>query len=219
MSVSPLHTVFPALIGGTEVRCLFDTGATASFTSLANFTAWQHQEGHKVGALVPGRYTAVQTGAGHVARICGQVAIPRLRLGKPGIVTSVPQVNVLDGTLPEGVDLILGQDWLTAEHVTIDYATARCTVGTVKRASFHLQQSATEPLSAGSHCPQAQGVAPQGRSLSTAEALQPSSVTTTGVGTDNPGLLHCAGVRSRHTHPDSLPDPEPPPWLASLTAV
>jgi hypothetical protein len=71
-----------------------------------------------------------------MARIWGQASVQHLIPGRPGIRTAVPSISILEGKMPEGIDLILGQDWLTAQHATLDYATAKCTLGAIRRHSL-----------------------------------------------------------------------------------
>lgn len=140
----PLDMVFQCQIQGHSFRCLFDSGSTHTFVS-RTLT-------HTLGlSPAPSRIKSVATAGGDSARVWGHVASLRCSWGRPGLLTILPDAHVLE-SLVQGVDLILGQDFLRPNHVIMDYGIGQCTLGIFKRARLAVATPAPQPPSTSVPC-------------------------------------------------------------------
>lgn len=111
-----LAMLFKGSSGVIPINCLFDSGATSCFIG--------QKTCHKL-SLSPNYSTlkAVSTAAGKSTAIAGLVTVP-VRLGP---LSFSIKAHVLPSFLKEA-DLILGQDFLSANHAVLDYGTAECKI-------------------------------------------------------------------------------------------
>lgn len=147
---SPPHMmVFPTTINGQLLTALFDSGSTHSFISsdVCQLLGLNR---------TPSSLKAVATANSGLANVHGCTSI-QCRWGRPpsqSLLTQIPQIHILDKLCP-GIDLILGDDFLTQEHVVMDFAVGRCNLGVTKRTQLQSGMSPAE------HHPDFQDSCPQ----------------------------------------------------------
>ena len=139
--IPPQKMVFPVKINGLQFKALFDSGATHCFMSSDDAC---NMMGLK---RTPSSINAVATADASLARVLGCSKIT-CRWGRPGhlnsISTEISEVHILEHLCP-GIDLILGDSFLSREHVVMDYASGRCSLGVIKRTSLSPGVAPVEP--------------------------------------------------------------------------
>ncbi|GAX86631.1 hypothetical protein CEUSTIGMA_g14039.t1, partial [Chlamydomonas eustigma] len=131
-SALSLSMVFSACINKQPVKVMFDSGSTNCFVKkslIADLGLWPHPSNFKA-------FVAADGGSG---QIHGSVDIPSLRWNL-GLETPVSNVMVLDDLLP-GVDMILGEDFLTDQHVVLDYMVGKASLGRLRRVGIDCSSS------------------------------------------------------------------------------
>ena len=123
-----LDMIFPASVYDKQGRVhtlniLFDSGSTHSFIT---------DEVTRIMAVPrdPPCLKSVATVSGP-SRVTGTVSM-ELLWGRPQRLLTVATLHALNSLVP-GVDVILGQDWLRSNHVSLDYGAQQATIGHVKR--------------------------------------------------------------------------------------
>jgi hypothetical protein len=136
---SNLEMVFPGVIKGRNVNCLFDSGASACFISSDLVQKCKL-------ALQPSRLKAVATATGKSTPIPGAVS---LKLQLDATVVEVT-AHVLPSFLPT-VQLIIGQDFMKDHDVKLSYNPSQCTLMSSTAGSVVLSRtsSKTAPIEAG----------------------------------------------------------------------
>ncbi|RDI99264.1 hypothetical protein DVT68_11070 [Dyella solisilvae] len=98
-------------INGTRLRALLDSGAPVSV--MARFAA----ERAKVNVITPGSKAVVGTGVGANSVKEWTVNVDAFSIGAETINNT--QMQVIDGSIANGVDVLLGADFLLSHHVYI----------------------------------------------------------------------------------------------------
>jgi tetratricopeptide (TPR) repeat protein/predicted aspartyl protease len=113
------HIVAPAQVNGTDIRVMFDTGASSSHLSL--------RAAEKAGitpqspGVIPG---GLRFGLGNAARDSWIAPFKSFKLDAEE--TSNTRIRIGDlGVLPREVDMLLGADFFLSHHVFIDYGGRR----------------------------------------------------------------------------------------------
>jgi Retroviral aspartyl protease len=112
---------------GIPFLALFDSGLTHTFVSKSLCVA--------LGLIMTTpSIKSVATASGNVSKVLGRVSL-QCFWGRPGHVHTMVNAHVL-GTTIEGVDIIVGQDWLQAQQAIIDYSSSQCSLGGVHRMTL-----------------------------------------------------------------------------------
>jgi tetratricopeptide (TPR) repeat protein/predicted aspartyl protease len=113
------HIVAPAQVNGTDIRVMFDTGASSSHLSL--------RAAEKAGitpqspGVVPG---GLRFGLGSAARDSWIAPFKSFKLDAEETLNTRIRIGDL-GALPREVDMLLGADFFLSHHVFIDYGERR----------------------------------------------------------------------------------------------
>jgi len=121
LSPEQLKMVFKGTVKDRPVTVLFDSGASKSFLG----SELSKELGLQLSSSI---VKSVATASGNSVPCHGSVTVP-LRLGPI-------RVNVEGNVLPtflSGIDLILGQDFMTTTHAILDYGVGRCIITRPKR--------------------------------------------------------------------------------------
>ena len=128
----PQKMVFPIWINDHRFTSLFDSGSSHCFLLGLSRT--------------PSLITAVATADADHARVLGCSNFT-CRWGRLPHAHSpeIPSVHILDQLCP-GIGLIVGDFFLNQEHVVLDYAAGRCSLGVLKRTLLDVEPAHPEPL-------------------------------------------------------------------------
>jgi hypothetical protein len=144
-----LKMVFNVVVHGTKGRALFDTGATHCFVRSSFLNSLGFKAHHS--------NVNVQLADGQTMKAAGTAWL-RVRLSSG--CTEYRKLIVCD-TLLDGVDLIMGQDFLSARGVILDYGTGTCFLRT---HNHYTALPSASPVGSGSALPSQRsgngGVAP-----------------------------------------------------------
>jgi RNase H-like domain found in reverse transcriptase/Reverse transcriptase (RNA-dependent DNA polymerase)/Integrase zinc binding domain/Chromo (CHRromatin Organisation MOdifier) domain/Retroviral aspartyl protease/Integrase core domain len=175
-SITPLKMVFTIRIKGRILKVLIDTGASHSFIS--------HVLCVRLGLILqPTNITAVATANDPSVQVLG--AIETVVKWRRSLLSTPVKAQVLQTFLP-GIDMILGQDWLDANRVIVDYGTSTITINgasgatvTVKPESPSSEHS-TLPHSTPCNTPDGDGTSPGPELCALLTAKQASRAIRTG---------------------------------------
>jgi len=146
-----LSMIFPGETQGVSFNALFDSGSTNCIISIDLC--------RQLGlSPISSPYNSVSLASGQSNQVLGMVHLPDVLWGKSkslGISTPVPNCLVMSTVLPN-VPLIIGEDFLRAQHVCLDYGTGRASLGALSRyrsKRCHINGRAPVPTTRGTSSP------------------------------------------------------------------
>jgi hypothetical protein len=110
-SVSPLDLTFPVMVRGHQCKALMDTGTTHSFVREKVLQGLKYNK----------RTSPVTLADGTVTHTNGKVDLS-VRFA-PAIITR--HSFLVCNSIMEGIDIILGQDWLAPRHATVNVGAGK----------------------------------------------------------------------------------------------
>ena len=125
-----LRMLFSGSVEGTSLSALFDSGSTNCMIS-ADLV-------RRLGLrMCSSPFKAISLASGESHQVLGMAHLPEVIWGRSsaalGFSAPIPNCLVLSEVLP-GIDMIIGDDFLSAQHVILDYGSGRATMGSMRRS-------------------------------------------------------------------------------------